>query len=128
MRRRDTASYLAEDERFYNDPCDFLNESFPEKVDPVFPPSTGAVPDSDTSIYSWPSHLALFDTLLGEQCGGNATIGDILRGKGYLDEKRFWNTFLHEDSRRSGDLIIFRHAEVVSISESTLATLQSFKT
>jgi len=38
--------------------------------------------------------------------GGPRTVGDLLAARGYLEERRLWNTLggWHEDERRKGDV------------------------
>lgn len=65
--------------------------------------------------HSWPSHIVLFDSLLGvgwsdgegvvEQEAEN--VGELLEARGYREEGRLWNSHFHEE-RRSGDVVILR--------------------
>ncbi|KAK9900160.1 hypothetical protein P389DRAFT_8698 [Cystobasidium minutum MCA 4210] len=78
--------------RFNTDPCKFLMDSFPAEVDQNYPPSHGPIPDSKSSSYAWPSHLAVFDELLSTECRReNRSIGDWLVDLGYHEQTRFWN-------------------------------------
>lgn len=102
-------NYISEDSLFHQDPCKFLRDYFPDQIDPNFP----ATSESGTSKHAWPSHLAVFDYILSFRCNdGNETLDQILHTFGYVQEKRFWNTFWHEDPRRAGDVIIFKHSSL----------------
>lgn len=37
------------------------------------------------------------------------TFGELLQGMGYVEHKRFWNSWIHEDPQRAGDLVVLVH-------------------
>jgi hypothetical protein len=71
--------------------------------------------DSRMRRYTWPSHLAVFEFILSERCKNSSSqqFGQELQELGYVEEKRFWNTFLHEDPRRAGDVVVFRQSRTI---------------
>jgi phosphatidylinositol glycan class B len=107
---RNAPGYVDEDARFYSDPCSFILKSFPPEVNQSFPPSKGSDDRRGLSKYEWPSHLALFEVLLAERCQDRGTVEQVLQEKGYIERWRLWNSFWHEDPRRAGDVIVYRHS------------------
>lgn len=107
---RNFQAYLDEDTSFHRDPCQFLEDHFPKGIDSEMSREE-TMPSHETSRYTWPSHLAVFQFILSTQCNHtDQTFGQILYDHGYLEEKRFWNTFWHEDSRRAGDVVVFKRS------------------
>lgn len=103
--------YQDETELFYADPFHFLRTRFSETIDASFPPTVSStLPNEPPNVYVWPSHLVVFDELLKRK---NAKTGErmdeVLRGIGYRIERRFWNSIVHEEPRRSGDIVVLRH-------------------
>ncbi|KAL7273517.1 glycosylphosphatidylinositol anchor biosynthesis [Rhizina undulata] len=93
--------YLDEADQFYADPEAFLSHSFPppptlkkkeEDVDEIGP--TG-----ETRLY-WPDRLIFFEA--SEQTINNYLGPDTA----YRECKRFFNSHVHDDSRRKGDVVV----------------------
>lgn len=67
--------------------------------------------------HAWPSHLVIFDALLhvkARGCTGPAceTVGDRLRGMGYTERHRLWNTLFEADARKRGDVVVLEHDSI----------------
>ncbi|KAI8093719.1 Alg9-like mannosyltransferase family-domain-containing protein [Halteromyces radiatus] len=73
--------YMDQADIFYQDPVTFLSKDMP---------------------YSWPDYLVMFDPLLQEP--GIKTL--LLQNKGYTVCQRFFNSHVHWDHRRKGDVIV----------------------
>ncbi|GJN93517.1 hypothetical protein Rhopal_006574-T1 [Rhodotorula paludigena] len=134
---QDPTTYLDQSDYFYASPCTYLTSRFPPgPVDPSFPPSPPLAPARLSTTeghdlgwrHTWPERFVLFSSLLDERCsGGNVnderTVGTLLRAKGYVEERRFWNTIggWHEDARRRGDVRVLRWVgdgdEVIRVEE-----------
>lgn len=116
------STYLDQTDFFYASPLAYLRARLPARVDPSFPPSpfvAAHLPPSPSAPappaegdandlgwrHEWPSYLVCFDVLLTE-AGGE--VGEFLRGKGYAEERRVWNSHFHEDGRRRGDVVVLR--------------------
>lgn len=123
-RGQDSKTYLDQTDIFYASPLAYLHDRFPPLVDPTFPPSSrtlaqpvaaGEPMENDLGWrHSWPSHIVLFDTLLhvrrdGTERAGEKVemVGELLRGIGYREETRLWNSHFHE-TKRSGDVVVLR--------------------
>ncbi|GAA5881783.1 hypothetical protein JCM1840_004830 [Sporobolomyces johnsonii] len=125
--------YLDQTDHFYASPSRYFLARFPPVVDPAFPPSPFPARDpyllppagapatlaarhalesrrfDRAWTHAWPSHLVVFGALLEEDGGdGYATVRELLEGKGYEVEKRFWNGVggWHEDARRRGGVVV----------------------
>ncbi|KAK9456932.1 Alg9-like mannosyltransferase family-domain-containing protein [Dipodascopsis uninucleata] len=85
------ATYRDEADQFYDDPHNFLKTYFPPLN---IPNSFGS------DKFQWPSHLILF--------GAHENIIKDFVGSFYTEEARFFNTHVHEDSRRKGDIIVLK--------------------
>ncbi|GAA5959978.1 hypothetical protein JCM21900_001448 [Sporobolomyces salmonicolor] len=124
--------YLDQTDHLYASPARYFLARFPSAVDPSFPPSP--VPDPDPYLlrppssaalaarralasrrfdrgwtHAWPSHLVVFGALLEDDGGEHyTTVRELLEGKGYVVEKRFWNGVggWHEDERRRGGVVV----------------------
>lgn len=126
---QDPLTYLDQSDHFYLSPCTYLSTRFPPRVDPSFPPPPPPEPRPAASgpdlgwRHSWPERVVLFSSLLDVACdaGGRGevaaegTVGDVLTERGYVEERRLWNTLggWHEDERRKGDVrvLVWREAE-----------------
>lgn len=110
--RQDPRSYRDETAVFNDDPHAFVNANFTSTVITSFTRTHPSILESWT--YSWPSHLVVFERLLDR---ADATSGQsfnaLLRGKGYREQKRLWNSFWHEEPMRAGDIVIFMYVEVL---------------
>ena len=62
-----------------------------------------------TGLVRWPSHIVLFDELLHRiEPSSGQSFASLLAEYDYLEEKRIWNSFWHEEPKRAGDIVIFR--------------------
>lgn len=96
----DPVTYVAEDQAFHNDPCFFIDQHLPP-----MPIKVGHLDEHYT--YAWTTHIAVFNFILAEQCTSRgSSFGEYLASKGYVEERRFWNTFRHIDREREGDIVI----------------------
>ncbi|GAA6054341.1 hypothetical protein JCM3770_003326 [Rhodotorula araucariae] len=124
---QDPSTYADQSDHFYASPCAYLVARFPAAIDPSFPPSPppraapagrGGRGNDLGWRHAWPEALVLFSSLLDVSCAdavpGNAgapqTVGDLVRARGYAEERRLWNTVggWHEDARRRGDVRVLR--------------------
>lgn len=106
--------YRTEAETFFDDPCRFIDDSFPAEVDGAFPPSLGIIEQGTKWSYAWPSHLAFYEGLLARTCndsGAEGDVGSILRRNGYIEKVRFPNTPFPTDPNHAGDVILFACSE-----------------
>ncbi|KAI9199514.1 Alg9-like mannosyltransferase family-domain-containing protein [Polychytrium aggregatum] len=107
----DRGSYIPEDDLFYSQPHQFIQQYFSpsfgnktlhtvaaagEDTEPI------AVPGQPYKIqrYSWPSHIVIFQTL-------EALMRDLILGSDYRVCARFFNSHFHDDDRRKGDVIVY---------------------
>lgn len=109
---QDPSTYLDQSDFFYASPATYLTTRFPALVNTSFPPSPfpshahPQPPSSDLAWrHEWPSHLVVFQALLDDAKG---EVGELLRSKGYEEERRLWNSHWHEDERRRGDVVVLR--------------------
>ncbi|GAA6041454.1 hypothetical protein JCM8097_001885 [Rhodosporidiobolus ruineniae] len=124
---QDPSLYLDHSDHFYASPSLYLTSRFPRTVDASFPPSPPPAPPPGRAEeaydlhwrHTWPERLVLFSNLLAVSCtpssaacGREGTVGGLLEGKGYEEERRFWNTLggWHEDERRRGEVVVLRWA------------------
>lgn len=57
----------------------------------------------------WPSHIVLFDELLHRvEPPSKQPFASFLAEYEYVEEKRIWNSFWHEEPKRAGDIVIFK--------------------
>lgn len=82
-------NYRDESDDFYDDPAHFLRTRLGSTERP------------------WPSHLVAFQTLLTD----NRDVDNLLKQRGYVVQKTFWNSLYHLDARRRGSVILFERAE-----------------
>lgn len=82
--------YKDESDIFFENPTRFLDENFP---------SLRGKPSSSTK-YTWPSHVVVFQPL-------EATMNAYFENTPYHECNRFFNSYFHWDSRRSGDIIVY---------------------
>ncbi|CAH2353974.1 GPI mannosyltransferase 3 [[Candida] railenensis] len=84
--------YRDESDMFYDDPTSFINENFPPVSYPTDVYQKG-------KKYAWPARLIIFspeEDLITSQLGTK-----------YIECNRFFNSYFHWDSRRSGDVIVY---------------------
>lgn len=87
----DRLTYRDESDDFYDDPYGFLVDRLGSSARP------------------WPSHLALFEALLAQNSKtGNGTVASVLEEHGYTIQKRFWNSLVHLDRRRRGQILLLQ--------------------
>lgn len=108
---RTIEGYFNEANTFLNDPCKFIEDSFPPVVYTLFPHSLGPQAATGRSSYAWPSHLVFYDGLLARECiSVNRSVESILEQKGYVEKARFFNTPLGTDSHHAGDVVLFAYS------------------
>ncbi|KAM0750250.1 hypothetical protein T439DRAFT_302200 [Meredithblackwellia eburnea MCA 4105] len=112
-------TYKDQSDFFYDSPSQYLNTRFPSSVDLSFPASPlnrNLRLQSSNDLgwtHSWPSHIVLYSTLLRvEKEEEGLKVEEILRSQGYGLWRKVWNSHWHEDGRRRGDLLIWRHEAV----------------
>ena len=49
---------------------------------------------------NWPDYLVFFGQM-------ESTMKRVIRGSGYVECQRFWNSFFHDDWRRTGDVVVW---------------------
>ncbi|KAK0549103.1 glycosylphosphatidylinositol anchor biosynthesis [Tilletia horrida] len=123
LQGQDLRTYRDQTKVFFEDPLGYLQTRFPSLVDPNFPPSPflPAAPGVNCTSgrqaenhpdwkHAWPSHFALFETLLDRKGviknGNQGTVRDFLREKGYAEVKRIWNGVGSDDENRWGDVLV----------------------
>ncbi|KAK9465023.1 Alg9-like mannosyltransferase family-domain-containing protein [Lipomyces arxii] len=86
-------NYRDEADQFYDDPVMYLSTHFPPLTEP-------RQNQSLDYKYSWPTHLIIF--------GAFEKIFTSFVNDSYIECKRIFNSHLHDDSRRKGDVIVYR--------------------
>lgn len=57
----------------------------------------------------WPSHIVLFGELLHRiEPSSGQSFASLLAEYKYLEEKRIWNSFWHEEPKRAGAIVVFK--------------------
>jgi phosphatidylinositol glycan class B len=80
--------YQDESDIFFSDEARFLNANFPP------------FDSNKLTKYKWPTHLIIFQPL-------EDVMDEYLKTSPYRKCKRFFNSYLHWDSRRTGDIIVY---------------------
>ena len=89
-----------------------MQSRFSPHIDSSFP-RTSLATSPDTVAYAWPSHVVIFEELLARSdTKSGRTFQDMLEDQGYVQEKRIWNSFWHEEPKRNGDLLVYGHASL----------------
>ncbi|SPO26066.1 related to dolichyl-phosphate-mannose-glycolipid alpha-mannosyltransferase [Ustilago trichophora] len=110
--------YWDQSDFFYHDPIKYLVDRFAYNVDTEYPPAPPAAleygdnPWDKGWRHSWPSHLVVFESLLKEgsrKAGHTRTLKNLLSLKGYREVARYWNSAMHEDKRREGDVVVLAY-------------------
>ncbi|SGY14818.1 BQ5605_C013g07112 [Microbotryum silenes-dioicae] len=96
-----STAYRDQSDYFYASPSNYLTQRFPSEVDPTFPPTPFQTQEWQ---HTWPSHLVFFETLLDQ----DPEVAKILKGVGYEEEERRWNSLWHDDGRRRGDVVVWK--------------------
>ncbi|KAG7790818.1 hypothetical protein KL910_002102 [Ogataea haglerorum] len=92
----DLATYRDESDEFYDDMPGFLQRNFPSlTADKSKDETKGPYP------HTWPEYLVFFESL--EQF-----MKEYLRNSSYSEHHRIFNSRFHWDSRRTGDVIIYK--------------------
>lgn len=109
FRGQDLSTYRDQTDIFFDSPTTYFNKTFPESVDPEFPPSYSSTPgvsfardlDQDVSAYpwrhTWPRHLVLFGALLEK-----SNVKEVLEEKGYVEIWRRGREWEGEGQRKGG--------------------------
>lgn len=88
---------------FYMDESDYLYDDIPGFFSKNFPALEGTqTPESAEFPHEWPEYLVVFQHL------ENAYLNKLLQGTDYLHYERFFNSWSHWDSRRAGDVIVYK--------------------
>ncbi|KAK6456923.1 glycosyl phosphatidylinositol synthesis [Scheffersomyces xylosifermentans] len=90
--RDEILQYRDESDQFYDNRTQFLHENFP-----IFGEDKEAAKHKK---YDWPSHLVIFQA-------EEDFMTDFLAMSNYRQCQRFFNSYFHWDSRRSGDVIVY---------------------
>lgn len=87
----------------YMDESDYLYEDVPKFIYQHFPPvfRKNLRPPGKEYRYEWPEYLVIFEQL------DNSFMKNFLKDSGYIEFQRFFNSWKHWDSRRSGDVIVY---------------------
>ncbi|PWY99880.1 hypothetical protein BCV70DRAFT_200792 [Testicularia cyperi] len=113
--------YMDQSDFFYADPIKYLVERLPYNVDTRYPsssPHEDYMPETAENKWDlgwrhyWPSHVVVFESLLDTNTrkpGHTRTLRNLLSLKGYRQVGRFWNSNVHEDPRRSGDVVVLAY-------------------
>lgn len=95
------AVYLDEGGQFDASPSDFLAKHLPP---PPTARTTTANPKKrmlEATTYQWPERLIFFGAL------EPTLMGYLGEGGGYKECRRFFNSHIHDDSRRTGDVVVW---------------------
>ncbi|CAR25745.1 hypothetical protein ZYGR_0A03140 [Zygosaccharomyces rouxii] len=87
---------------YYMDESDFLYDDISGFIERNFPLLDINSSKRHTYQYEWPRLLVVFQHL------ENAYIKEHLKDNAYVEETRFFNSLVHWDSRREGDVIVYR--------------------
>lgn len=95
----DRKTYRDESDDFYDDPISFLQNRIGNEERP------------------WPSHLVLFEALLGQKSSSvtqepELSVANVLEDRGYKPKRSFWNSLFHPDHRRRGQVIVMERSKV----------------
>ncbi|KAG0665121.1 glycosylphosphatidylinositol anchor biosynthesis [Maudiozyma exigua] len=82
----------------YMDESDYLYDDMPKFLKAHMVDHKGS---QDTDVHEWPQYLVIFQHL------DDKLMHDYLKASTYIEEKRFFNSLGHWDSRRAGDVILF---------------------
>ncbi|CCK71864.1 putative glycosylphosphatidylinositol-alpha 1,2 mannosyltransferase KNAG_0I00730 [Huiozyma naganishii CBS 8797] len=86
--------YMDESDRLYNNVAEFMRTEFPAVADV----NVGA----QGHTHRWPQYLVVFEHL------DDSFMRKYLAGSRYVEHKRFFNSLSHWDSRRAGDIIVYK--------------------
>ncbi|KAK9478253.1 Alg9-like mannosyltransferase family-domain-containing protein [Lipomyces japonicus] len=89
----DISAYRDEADQFYDDPFLFLNTHFPAL-------NESSENDISRFKFNWPSHIVIFGAL------ENTFKGFV--GNSYIEVQRLFNSHIHDDNRRKGDVIVYK--------------------
>lgn len=81
--------YQDESDQMLQNPQKFMFQNFPPSIDSISP-----------SKYHWPETIVIYEAF--------DEMASILRGYGYFQSDRIFNSYFHWDERRRGDLLIFK--------------------
>ncbi|KAG8934207.1 glycosylphosphatidylinositol anchor biosynthesis [Tulasnella sp. 418] len=107
LRGQDHATYYDQTRVFYEAPLTYLKSRFPSSVDPSFPrsPYPFSIPGVESQTHewnhTWPSHIAMFGSLLEGNKDG-ADIKQLLLDQGYREIWSVTNGFEEDSNRRGG--------------------------
>lgn len=89
---------------YYMDESDYLYEDTPGFLHQNFPPLRFMEQERHDKVYShqWPEYLVIFEHLEHEY------VGVLLKNSSYVEVFRSFNSFAHWDSRRQGDVLVYR--------------------
>ncbi|KAL3234842.1 GPI mannosyltransferase 3 [Nakaseomyces bracarensis] len=97
---RKLKSYMDESDYLYANIPGFITKNFPSLTESKeTDESTSDIPEFP---HHWPQYLVLFEHL------DDKFIRDYLKNTDYIEYKRFFNSLSHWDSRRAGDVIVYR--------------------
>lgn len=88
----------------YMDESDYLYDEIPKFLQQNFPP-IGEKGLNGTFRYDWPEYLVIFEHL------DSPYMQSYLQGSSYAPFSRFFNSFSHWDSRREGDIIVYKKTD-----------------
>lgn len=87
---------------YYMDESDFLYDDIKGFMEHNFPPLNVNMFQKNTYEYEWPHLLVFFEHL------EDAYAKENLEDNAYVEETRFFNSLVHWDSRRKGDVVVYR--------------------
>lgn len=88
----------------YMDESDYLYENIPSFINNNFPPVCQKNESEDRKSYSheWPEYLVIFEHLK------HGYFASLLKDSPYVEVYRAFNSFSHWDSRRQGDVLVYK--------------------
>jgi len=92
--------YMDEADQFYADPTAWMNEHM-EDTELLRKRQTHAAINIHQEKAQWPEYLVFFEQL-------EPTMTEFLANTPYIQDWRTFNTHWHDDSRRQGDVVVWR--------------------
>ena len=90
--------------KYYMDESDYLYDDIPKFIKAHM---VNTKLNQDTDIHEWPEYLVIFQHM------DDKFMHDYLKNSTYVEEKRFFNSLGHWDSRRAGDVIVYHKPSII---------------
>ncbi|KAJ6502310.1 glycosyltransferase family 22 protein [Mycena sanguinolenta] len=115
LQNEGTATYRDQTTVFFASPHMYLNERFPQSVDPAYPlspfptsvPGAIAEPNQYPWVHEWPQYLVFFGALLREQ-----GVQQLLEERGYSEVWTAGRAWEGDCDERKGGIRVWRHVQL----------------